>query len=138
MENEMRSVASLRILGDDLVPDEVTQLLGCEPTQAWFKGQVLIGKNTGRERIVRTGAWCIEASECTPDDLNGQVFEILGRLNSDLDVWASLASRFRVDLFCGLFMSKSSEGFTLSPQALLALGSRRIEFDLCLYGPLTE
>jgi hypothetical protein len=62
--------------------------------------------------------------------------EIVGRLNPDPEVWASLASRFRLDLFCGLFMEKSSEGLTLSPEALLALGARKIELSLCLYDPI--
>ena len=47
--------------------------------------------------------------------------------------WASLAGRFRMDLFCGLFMAKSSEGLTVSAEALLALGARGIELGLCLY-----
>ena len=65
--------------------------------------------------------------------LDGQIIEILGRLNKDPEVWASLAARFRMDLFCGLFMANSNEGLTLSPEALLALGTRHIELALCLY-----
>jgi hypothetical protein len=137
MEANTRSVACLRIIGDDLVPDEITKLLGCAPTSAEFKGQVLTSKS-GRQRTARSGSWRMEASERTPDDLNAQVMEILERLNTDLEVWASLASRFRMDLFCGLFMMEQSSGFTLSPQAMLALASRRIEFGLCLYGPLRD
>jgi hypothetical protein len=137
VEEQMKSAVTLRIVGDDLVPDEITRLLRCEPTSAEFKGQVVRGKNTRRERTARSGSWRLEVADRTPDDLNGQIMEIVGRLNQDPDVWASLANRFRIDVFCGLFMAKSGEGFTLSPEALLALGSRRIEFDLCLYAPIT-
>jgi hypothetical protein len=133
----MKSAATLRIIGNDLVPDEITRLLRCEPTSAQFKGEVLRGKSTLRQRTARTGSWYLEVADRTPDDLNGQIMEIVGRLNPDSDVWVSLANRFRMDVFCGLFMAKSGEGFTLSPEALLALGSRRIEFDLCLYAPIT-
>lgn len=132
----MTSVAALRIIGDDLVPEDITLILGCEPTSSAFKGQVIRGKKTGQERIARTGSWHVQAADRTPDDLNGQIMEILGRLNQDPEVWASLATRFRLDLFCGLFMAKSSEGLTLLPEALLALGTRQIELALCLYDPV--
>jgi hypothetical protein len=133
----MTSAASLRIIGDDLDPEEITRLLGCAPTMAEIKGQLLRGKSIARERIARTGCWSLEAADRAPDDLNSQIMEIVGQLNPDPHVWASLAERFRMDLFCGLFMAKSGEGFTLSPEALLALGSRRIELGICLYGPIT-
>jgi hypothetical protein len=134
----MTSAASLRIIGDDLDPEEITRLLGCAPTRAEFKGQLLRGKSSARERIARTGRWSLEAADRAPDDLNDQIMEIVGRLTPDLDVWVSLANRFRMDLFSGLFMAKSNEGLTLLPEALLALGSRRIELGLCLYGPITQ
>ena len=134
----MRTVATLRIIGDDLIPDEISKILGCEPSRATFKGQVIRGKTTGHERVARTGSWHIETDNRVPQDLNGQILEILGRLNPDMDVWAFLADRFRIDVFCGLFMASRSEGLTLSPQVLLALGARRIELDLCLYDPTDD
>jgi hypothetical protein len=133
VEKQMRSAAALRIIGDDLVPDEITRVLGCAPTSAETKGQVLRGKSAGRERVARSGSWRLEVADRTPDDLNGQIMEIVGRLNQDPEVWASLANRFRVDVFCGLFMAKSDEGFSLSPEALSVLGARRIELAVCLY-----
>jgi len=134
----MKSAATLRIIGDDLVPEEITRVLHCEPTRAAIKGQVIRGKSSRRERTARSGSWCLEVADRTPDDLNGQIMEIMGRVNRDPEVWASLAKRFRLDIFCGLFMAKTGEGLSLSPEALLALGTRQIELDLCLYGPPSE
>ena len=133
----MKSAACLRIIGDDLSPEEITRVLGREATGAEHKGQVLRGKSSGRERIARSGSWRFEVADRTPDDLDGQIMEIVGQLNQDPEVWASLAKRFRLDIFCGLFMAKRSEGLSLSPEALLALGTRQIELGLCLYD-LTE
>ena len=91
------------------------------------KGDVISGKKTGRQRIARTGTWCLEVEERDAEDLNSQIAEILDRLNPDPDVWASLSSEFRMDLFCGLFMASGNDGVSLSPAALVALGSRGIE-----------
>ena len=73
-----------------------------------------------------------------PGDLDGQVTELLQRLTSDLEIWGVLAGRFRVDLFCGLFMDGSNEGFNLSTSALKALGDRGIELALDIYAPPSE
>jgi len=51
------SIVSFRIFGDDLVPAEVTSLLGCEPTKAFAKGDVRVGSKTGNRYIERTGRW---------------------------------------------------------------------------------
>ena len=50
-----QSVAFLRISGDDLDPAEITRALGCEPTESQRKGDVLVGRNTGVERLAKFG-----------------------------------------------------------------------------------
>lgn len=133
------SVATLRIMGDDLVPDEVSRLLGCcTPTHSEFKGQEITGKRSGHKRIAKTGRWSIEASRCEPEDLDGQVAEILAQVSDDLNVWKSLSDRYRIDLFCGLYLGSGNEGLSLSPPTLIALGSRGIELGLDIYGPDDE
>ena len=131
----MTSAACLRIAGDDLLPDEISRILGCQPSYATCKGQVSYGKATGRQRTARTGCWHLEADDRTPADLDSQITDIIGRLNRDLNVWASLTDQFRVDMFCGLFMARRSEGLILSPETLIALGTRKIDLGLCLYDP---
>ncbi len=132
-----RSSATLRIIGNDLVPDEISHLLGASPTHAQTKGDKIVGEKTGNMRIARFGMWRLQASDCEPEDLNGQIQFILDQLTHDLAVWESLASRYKMDLFCGLFMDCSNEGMNLPPESLLALGSRGIKLDLDVYGPIS-
>lgn len=126
------SMAALRFFGDDLVPDEITALLRASPRESHHKGQELIGKRTGNKRITKTGSWRLRAIDRAPEDLEGQIFEILDQLTQDLSVWASL-SRYQPDLFCGLFMGSSNDGVTLSAKALLAIGQRGISLGLDTY-----
>ena len=126
------SVAGLRFVGDDLNPDEITALLRVTPTESCHKGQKVVGKTTGKIRVAKTGSWRLTAEGREPEDLEAQVFELLGQLTQDLSVWESL-SRFRPDLFCGIFMSSSNDGLPLSAKALLALGQRGIALDLDIY-----
>ena len=134
MAHLARSVASLRIFGDDLQPEEISRLLGCAPTKAWPKGHVQISKS-GREFVKKAGGWLLHASETEPENLDGQVSELLAKLTSNLGIWVELAQRFEIDLFCGWFMESSNEGVSVSIATMRALGERGIELSLDIYGP---
>ncbi len=129
-----KSAASLRIVGDDLDPNEITFLLKCVPSQASTKGQIITTKS-GRERVEKSGGWHLDAPDCEPEDLDYQVTFLLNKLNDDLHVWNKLKSKYRMDLFCGLFMHTGDEGLTISSKTLEELGKRGIELGMCLYGP---
>lgn len=131
------SLVTLRFFGDDLLPEEVSALLGATPTAAHHKGQQLTGSQPDAVRIARTGSWRLGAARREPEDLEAQIFEILDQLTSDLSAWQSLAP-FRPDLFCGLFMGSGNDGVSLSPRALLALGQRGIELGLDIYDAKEE
>lgn len=127
-----RSKATLRMFGDDLNPDELTNLLGCPPTRALTKGLPI---KAGSDFEAKTGGWRLEATESSPEDLDGQIAELLSKLTPDLSVWARIGARFEVDLFCGLFMSNDNQGLSLSVTSLDALSRRGIKLSLDIYGP---
>jgi hypothetical protein len=130
-----RSVATLRIMGDDLIPAEITKLLGSEPTESQAKGDQIIAPKTGNIRIARSGMWRLHATEREPEDINGQVNEVLDKLTCDLNAWTEIAQRFKIDFFCGLFMDVGNEGIELSPQTMILLGQRGIKLGLDIYAP---
>ena len=127
------SVATLRFFSDDLVPEEISELLGSQPTESWKKGDERIGKSTGAIRLAKTGMWRFSATRREPEDLEAQIFEILEQLNQDLDVWNKLSARYKPDLYCGIFMGNSNDGLPLSSKALFWLGIRGIDLNLDIY-----
>ena len=133
-----RSAATLRIIGDALVPDEITHALGASPTHAQTKGDKIVGKKTGNVRVARSGMWRLQAADSKPEDLDGQIRFIFDQLTDDLALWKSFGRRFKMDLFCGLFMECSNEGIELSSESLLILGSRGIKIGFDVYGPLGD
>src|SRR5215831_1989537 len=55
MTKSERTFATLRVAGDNLVPDQVTKLLGIEPTLPYAKGE-----HYGRRHLKgRTGVWLL-------------------------------------------------------------------------------
>lgn len=138
MAHLSKSAATLRVMGDNLVPDEINSLLGCLPSTSYVKGEVIRGKKSGRDFTMRTGMWRLEATSCEPENLDSQVAEILSQLTQDLNVWTNLKDRFDIDLFCGFYMEVTNEGVEISSATLKLLGERGIALGLDIYGPVKE
>jgi hypothetical protein len=133
MAQVQKSSVTLRIGGDDLIPDEITKLLGAQPTSAEIKGQRIVGRKTGHVRIAKMGMWRLQAKDREPEDMDAQIQEILGQLTSEIPVWRGIGERYEIDLFCGIFLGGSNEGMTLSAASLASLGERGIEVGLDIY-----
>lgn len=133
MAHLQKTSMTLRICGDDLVPDEITALLRVSPTDAQVKGQEIVGRKTGKIRIAKSGLWLLRATDREPGDMDSQIHELLSQMTNDLAIWRSIADRFRVDLFCSLSLRGGNEGLILLPQSLFALGARGIEMGLDIY-----
>lgn len=132
-----RSAASLRIFGDELQPTEISRILGCEPTQARLKGEV-VKYPSGRERTFTCGSWFLTAESAEPENLDGQIKWLVAQMTDDLEVWKSLSSSYDIDMFCGAFMQSGNDGLSISAATMLTLGLRGIELDLDIYSPDDE
>jgi len=135
MAHISKSAATLRIMGDDLVPAEITNLLGANPTFEHSKGQVFTSKSSGNKRTTKTGMWRLQAKDAKPENLDVQIEEIFNQLSSDLELWESLKEKYSIDFFCGIFMRSSNEGMEITPMSLRLLGERGVKLGLDIYGP---
>jgi hypothetical protein len=129
------SAASVRFFGDELDPDEVTRLLGCAASKRYRKGDLVSPRRETRRKV---GAWILAADDREPEAIDAQLESIFARTTQDLQVWQDLASRFRGDVFCGLFMNVSNEGFVLSLSTLKSLVARNLEISFDVYDPDDE
>jgi len=127
------SAASLRFFGDDLDPDELTKMLGGQPTKSEKKGDEFVGKVTRPKRIAQCGGWWLSAERREPGDFDAQISDILAQLTDDTGVWQDLTTRFRADIFCGLFMAEGNEGVSLSHEILENLAVRGLTIDFDIY-----
>jgi len=137
MPTLQRSMITLRITGDDLVPKEVSDLLACLPTASYQKGDVLVGKKSKTRNIAKFGNWLLTVPPREPADFDAQIAFVLSQLTTDLAVWKALSQRHYIGLFCGLFMAASNEGTSISATSLAALASRGISLELDIYGQAT-
>jgi hypothetical protein len=124
---------SLRIFGDDLDPDEISRMLMCEPTDKIKKGEIIVGRATGNQRISPFGSWRLESAEDESLDLEEQILKLLSCVIRDPEVWSQLTQKYKVDLFCGLFLDDLNRGFSLSPEVLKELAERNLELGFDIY-----
>lgn len=122
-----RACVSLRVFGDEVEPSEISRALGCESTLARRKGE------TGRPgHEATTGSWILDLGSPVDVDIARQIQQLLDRVTSNIDVWAALGTRFRIDVFCGVWLTEPNSGFSLPLALLRKLLKRglRLEFDL--------
>lgn len=131
-----RASVTLLIHGDDLVPDELNSLLGCQPTIGARKGETFIGHN-GRLVTARTGKWVLATDLREPPCIDEQITELLNSLPEDISVWHGLTTRFDCYVTVGIWFAEDSwtGGFVLEPQSLSMLGERRLAIDFDIYAP---
>lgn len=128
-----RARVSLRFFGDALVPEELTRLLGCQPTQAWRKDDVIPDKRY--HRVAKTGSWILEGSLPEAAEIEEQVAALLAKVTGDLAVWQRLSAEFEPDIFCGVFLDDCNRSFGLSPRLMRMLSERGIEIGFDIYAP---
>jgi hypothetical protein len=132
------------------IPPEI-EALAPEGTQ-WFGGPVDRSTMTLRiacsadecEAVSRsldytgnapTKRWQLSAPDSLGSDLDGQVRWILSRLSPDLVVWRNLTSKYKMDLFCGLFLDRPNRGVSLKPDTMRQLAERNLKIGFDIYAP---
>lgn len=132
MAQVSKSIATLRIAGDDLDPEGISLALGAKPTFS-VPRHGFHNYPSGRGRIARTGAWRIGTDYARPADLDSQIRDILSRLSNDPGVWKMISNRYEIDAFCGLWLEEENEMLGVMPSTLRMLGERNIKLELDIY-----
>ena len=121
--------ASLRVFGEWLDPEDISRQLGCLPTSTTRKGDPL-----SYGRVSDIGMWSLQEDGSTiPETV---VDALLAKLTPDLAVWHELGSKYRMDIFCGVFFGSENEGsggFSLSPTLVQSLAERGLEIGFDIY-----
>lgn len=124
-----RIKVSLRFSGDELDPEFISNLLGCQPTKSYRKGDVLSSKRSSR--IAQTGFWSLREEE-EAGTLETKVRRLLNQISNDPAAWNSL-SGFQGNIFCGVFIEDWNRGFSLSSELMQDLVERKLTIDFDIY-----
>jgi hypothetical protein len=123
----------LSVCGDDLDPDAVSRALGCQPSRSQRKGEPVLSSAGAVKRIARTGSWLLDHPISQEATVGEAIHTLLLGLTDDRSVWASLTSRFAVDLICDLTVRCVNRGFELPPEVLALVAQRGITLDFDIF-----
>jgi hypothetical protein len=127
---------SLRVFGDGLEPDEVSALLGSEPTRSHRKGDPLPGDRGSR--VEPTGAWILDSALSEKAEIEEHVEALLASVSNDCDEWSSLTDQYSASILCSAFLDQYNEGFEVSPRMSQALGERGLVIAFDIYSGDSE
>jgi hypothetical protein len=128
--NIPRLRVSLRIRGDALDPDFLTQQLGVAPSFSARKGEVIARR--GRERLQTTGVWTYRLEVPPATEIGDAIAHLLAALPEDATLWEEITSSFTADVFCGVFLEDDNQSTLIQPEVLGTLARRGLplSFDL--------
>jgi hypothetical protein len=89
-EGAIKAFATLRIAGDNLLPDEITEILRTYPTLAYRKGEKYnAGKSSG-EMVGRTGVWYLDTDKIvSSENLLDHLIYLVGILMPEITLGSS-------------------------------------------------
>lgn len=120
---------SLRIVGDELSPEEITVLLGCQPTESRMKGDEL--RSQSFISTAPTGIWLLSSS--ITSSVEDAVFDLLNQVDNDPSVWSELTKRFRTEFFVGVFSETCQVGITVSASIIQKLSVLGLSIGIDVY-----
>jgi hypothetical protein len=128
--NIPRLCVSLRIRGDALDPDFLTQQLGVAPSFSARKGEMVARRGT--ERLHTTGVWTYRLEVPPATELGDAIAHLLAALPEDATLWEEITSSFTADVFCGVFLENDNQSTVIPPEVLRTLGRHGLplSFDL--------
>jgi hypothetical protein len=122
---------SLRITGDMLDPDFLTQQLGVAPTLSAVKGDAT--RRGGG--VHETGVWVYKLAVPPDTELDEVLGLLLDPFPDDSVLWEELTSTYSVDVFCGVFMEADNQRTVVSADVLARLGRLGLPLHFDFYAP---
>lgn len=126
--------ASFRIIGKDLDPSEITNLLHMHPDQSHRCGDPHISKSGRRYADYTEGLWALDSSVNATHSLDEHLEAFVTKLWKHRDLLQECRNRgYKIDIFVGIFGIDDNLGFVLKNTLLRRVMQLGVDLDLDLY-----
>lgn len=112
--NYFRFSATLRIHGDDVPFEQISQWLGVQPTNLHRKGE----RRGSKSPAYRDDAWHFQPSVPETEPLEHHIEALWQVVRPAVDYLKALKQRLEVDVFCGYRSNCDTAGFEVSHKCL--------------------
>ena len=130
--NEKWSTASFRIAGDALRPDQVTAILGLEPTRSGVKGE---RHSSGHGSVSRTSFWLLKCPLSDSSPLSKHLEWLLDMFEPKFTSISSITEGATIMFLCGFSSGNGQGGFTLDARTLQRIARLGVALSIDLYPP---
>ena len=124
--NYFRFSATLRIHGDGVPFEEISQRLGVRPTHLHRKGE----QRGPRSPAWRDDAWHFEPPLAETEPLERHIDALWQVVRPAVDYLKGLKQRLKVDVFCGYRSNCDTAGFEVSHQCLELFTALEVPFGV--------
>ena len=128
--NEKWSTASFRIAGDALRPDQVTAILGLEPTRSGVKGERF---RPGDSTVSRASFWLLKCPLSDSLPLTEHLEWLLDVVEPKFSSISAAAEGSTMMLLCGFSSGNGQGGFTLDAKTLQRIAHLGVALSVNLY-----
>lgn len=125
---------SFGMSGDELDPEEVTRLLGTQPTHAHRRGDRIPTTSDRAAHYYGTGVWLIESRLSGVTDVDSHIADLLAMIpRLDAVVPELVNSGVRCAIRAAVMFSGYCVGFTVSQKVIRRLAEIGLELDILAY-----
>ena len=126
--------ASFRIMGKDLDPSEITNLLHMHPDQSHRCGDPNISKSGRRYADYTEGLWALHSSVDETYAIDAHLEALVTKLWQQRDLLQEFSKRgYKIDIYVGIFGIDDNMGFVLKNTLLRRVMQLGVDLDLDLY-----
>lgn len=125
---EPHATISFRIISHANTADDITTLLGIEPTGY---------KTIHAENRLKT-IWYLEEGANDEVSLDKRIRSLVTKVITTRETWPDEINQWNKEVFCGLFLDRWNEGFLLSAATLHLLAVNTIDLSFDIYDSPTK
>jgi hypothetical protein len=125
---------TIRISSEVLTPQEITGVLGLQPSKALEKGARAIVDNP-RSAILTHAVWLLESGLPSASSLEAHIEALLDMVEGRADALEQLAKTCDIEFFLGFSSDNGQGGFTIEHDVLARIAELPIDLSLDLYPP---
>lgn len=111
-------------------PDEITALVGIQPTDTWHIGEVTSSRSGRRTDVAR---WKLQPRVASPVELEDRISAVLIALEPAFDRFCELGQRYEATIQCVVYAHGAQAGQHFEREHIRQAGLLNAAIDLDLY-----
>jgi hypothetical protein len=131
MKNEIQ--VDLRIMEFPFHPDQITEMVGVQPTEIWLKGQRTLGSIGA---LLKENGWGLSSNCDRHAEFGEHIQSLIGQITPYIERFAQVSNQYYTELSCAVYIYYNNDestpwlGFTKEEMRFFDQIGAAVDFDL--------